>query len=79
MATVYQDLGDHGDDQRVRLIAERVQAGNKVGFLVDNDEKADCYVAKLQQACACVVLFRGRLSSADLTDVVFVKVGPRFQ
>lgn len=43
----YADLADLSEDTRIQLIGEQAKLGKRVGFVVDNDEKADRYIAKL--------------------------------
>jgi len=43
----YADIANLQEDQRIALIGEQAMKGQRVGFVVEDDEKADRYVAKL--------------------------------
>jgi hypothetical protein len=45
----YIDAFNLTEDQRCRLIAERVTAGEVVGFMVETDAKADRYMRRIKK------------------------------
>lgn len=45
--TAYADVADHPEDDRIRMIGKAASAGALVGFIVEDDPKADRYIAKL--------------------------------
>jgi hypothetical protein len=47
---IYRVLHQHGEDERIALIGQTATCGRAVGFVVEDDAKADRYVAKLQGA-----------------------------
>lgn len=46
--TVFADMGDFAEDDRITAIGQAAMKGNLVGFIVEDDEKADRYVKKLR-------------------------------
>lgn len=45
--TIYADLGDLPEDDRIRLIGQQASEGKEVAFVVETHKKADRYVRKL--------------------------------
>ena len=45
--TAYADLGDFAENDQIEAIGRTASGGALVGFIVDDDEKADRYIAKL--------------------------------
>ena len=43
----FADLADLPEDERIAAIAKVAESGETVGFVVENDKKADRYVKKL--------------------------------
>jgi hypothetical protein len=76
--SVFVDLpGALFEAQRIQLIAERVRAGVHVGFLVDDDAKAEWYLEQLRAVCAFDVEFRGVVRGAGVTDAVLLRLKGR--
>lgn len=72
--TKFQDLGDREEDERIDIIAHTITAHRMiVGFVVENDAKADRYVRKLQEKARVRVL--GRYPGPS-PNTVMVRVGP---
>jgi hypothetical protein len=69
----FADLADLPEDDRIRIIAEAVEAGQVVGFFVDDDPKADRYIRKLGARVRVIE----RKANVLVKGTVFVKVGPR--
>lgn len=69
----FADLADLPEDERIRLIAEAAQAGQIVGFFVDDDMKADRYIRKLGTRVRVIE----RKADVLVNGTVFVKVGPQ--
>lgn len=69
----YADLYELPEDERVRVIAEAAALGNIVGFVVEDDAKADRYVAKLN---AYPVRIVDRMPG-PVKNTVMVRVGPK--
>ena len=44
----YADIADLPEDERITLIGQRAETGERVGFFVEDDAKADRYMTKLQ-------------------------------
>jgi hypothetical protein len=60
----FLDMSPMTEDQRIKIIAEALNQGKVVGFVVDlengNHEKGDRYLQKLEVLCpAARVTFRG--------------------
>lgn len=55
----FADLGDLPEDTRIKVIAETAAAGEVVGFVVENDAKADRYIKKLGKFPLVRVSYRG--------------------
>lgn len=69
----YADLAGLPEDVRIRAIADAAAAGNIVGFIVDDDAKADRYIEKLK---AYPVRFIDR-KVGPVEKTVMVRVGPK--
>jgi hypothetical protein len=69
----FADLAGLPEDDRIRIIAEAVEAGQVVGFFVDDDAKADRYIRKLGTRVRVIE----RKANVLVKGTVFVKVGPR--
>lgn len=75
--TIYADLADLPEDDRITAIGTAATAGDLVGFFVDDDEKADRYLRKLTERFPLVrVVSRGGPNDF-LKGTVFVRVGPK--
>ena len=70
----YADLYELPEDERIRVIAEAAAAGNVVGFVVEDETKADRYVNKLAAYSKVRVIDRG---AGPVKDTVMVRVGPK--
>lgn len=71
MVKGFADLAHLPEDDRILIIGETAQAGNRVGFFVEDDAKADRYIRKLTERFRVEVIER----KADLIkNTVFVKV-----
>lgn len=70
--TVYSDLGDLDEDDRIQIIADTAGTGATVGFVVEDDRKADRYVRKLG-TYRVRVIDRG---PGPVPGSVLVRVGP---
>lgn len=58
--TAFVDMGDFSEDERIQTIGRTVEnAGGIVGFVVEDDAKADRYIKKLVKAHAVHVVDRG--------------------
>lgn len=69
----FADLADLPEDERIRIIAQTAQAGEIVGFVVDDEPKADRYIRKLR-AYPVRIIDRG---PGPVKDTVMVRVGPK--
>lgn len=69
----FADLADLPEDERIRMIAATAESGQIVGFVVDDDTKADRYIVKLG-AYPVRVIDRG---VGPVANTVLVRVGPR--
>ena len=69
----YADLYNLPEDERIQAIAATAAAGNIVGFIVETDEKADRYCAKLK-AFPVRVIDR---SPGPVRNTIMVRVGPK--
>ena len=76
MAEGFADLADLPEDDRIEIIGRTAEAGKKVAFVVDDDEKADRYVRKLIERHAVRVLSRGP-GPVKSTVVTVGPIGPR--
>ena len=70
----FADLADRPEDERIAIIG-KTATEHTVGFFVDDNEKADRYVAKLLKGWAVRVI--ERRENLLVKGTVFVKVGPR--
>lgn len=70
----YADLGDMKEDERIELIGHRVADHHEqVAFIVEDDAKADRYIAKVTARFPGVaVKSRGRGPTADTIAVVLI-------
>lgn len=71
--TVYADLFDLRERERIDLIGRTATDGHVVGFIVEDDAKADRYLAQLHERFKIRVVERG---VGPVENTVFVKVGP---
>lgn len=70
----YADLYELPEDERIRVIAETVAAGQVVGFVVDDDgKKADRYIAKLARYPVRII----DQQPGPVPKTVIVRVGPK--
>lgn len=69
----YADLADLPEDERIAVIARVAAAGQIVGFVVDDDPKADRYIKKLS-ALPVRIIDRGQ---GPVKGTVLVRVGPK--
>jgi hypothetical protein len=72
-AFAYSDLADMPEDDRIRLMAGVVEAGKVIGFVVEDDEKADRYIKKLR-AYAVRIIDR---KPGPIKGSILVRVGPK--
>lgn len=72
-AKAFADLGDLPEDERIWLIAGTAAQGHVIAFIVEDDAKADRYVAKL---AAYPVRIIDR-SSGPVKGTIAVRVGPQ--
>ena len=70
----YADLGDLPEDDRIKVIAETAASGEIVGFVVEDDAKADRYVEKLGKYPAVRVIDR---MPGPIKGCVLVRVGAK--
>lgn len=71
----YADLGPLSEGKRIETIGDAAMRLRKtVGFIVDDSEKADRYIAKLKAKFPGIVIL-GRFDGPG-KGVVTVKVGP---
>lgn len=68
----FSDLADLPEDDRIRIIADAAMTGATVGFVVDDDTKADRYIQKLG-GYRVRVIDRG---PGPVRGTVLVRVGP---
>lgn len=69
----FADLADLPEDDRISIIARTAMAGQIVGFFVDDNEKADRYIAKLVAGYKVRVIDR---KPGIVKNTVMVRVGP---
>ncbi len=55
----FADLADLPEDDRIEIIGRNAMQGQRVGFIVDDDEKADRYIEKLTSRFNVEVASRG--------------------
>jgi len=73
--TVYSDIADMPENERIHVIGETASAGSVVGFVVENDVKADRYLRKLQRWFPGVrVIDRG---PGPVANTILVRCGPK--
>lgn len=71
----FADLADLPEDERIRIIGETAEQGQRVGFFVDDDAKADRYIEKLTKRFRVHVVDRQR--DVLVNNTVFVAVTRR--
>lgn len=71
----YADLADLPESERVRVIGQVAESGERVGFFVDDGAAADRYIEALTRDFKVVVV--ERKSNVLVKGTVFVKVGRR--
>lgn len=71
----YADLANMPEDARIQVIGQTAALGQKVGFFVDDNTKADRYIEKLTTRFDVVVL--ERKADVLVKGTVFVRVGPK--
>jgi hypothetical protein len=69
----FADLADLSEDTRIDIIGNTASSGALVGFVVDDDEKADRYVKKLRERFKVSIIDRG---AGPVANTVLVRVGP---
>lgn len=69
----YADLADLPEDARIEMIGEMAARGLLVGFVVEDDEKADRYVGKLVDRFKVRIVDR---MPGPVKNTVLVRVGP---
>lgn len=69
----YADLYELPEDRRIEVIAQVAAAGNVVGFVVEDDAKADRYVTKLK-AYPVRIIDR---KSGPVKNTILVRIGPK--
>ena len=70
--TAYADLADLPEDDRIAIIGKAAENGALVGVFVDDDDKADRYVAKLTQRFKVKVVDR---KAGLVAGTVLVRIG----
>lgn len=73
-AKAFADLADLHEDDRIRIIGETAEHRHSVAFVVEDDAKADRYIAKLTERFKVVVAARG---SGPVAGTVAVKIERR--
>jgi hypothetical protein len=66
-------LGDLPEDERIEIIGRLAAGGAVTGFIVDDDAKADRYLAKLRKRFNVRVIQR---APGPVNNTVTVVVGP---
>ncbi len=69
----YADLADLPEDERIEIIARTAAAGEIVGFVVDDDPKAERYIRKLRRFDVRVI----DKKAGPVRGTVMVRVGPK--
>ena len=69
----FADLGDLSEDDRIDAIARTAACGHIVGFVVEDDAKADRYCEKLRRYNVRVI----DRSAGPVKDTILVRVGPK--
>jgi hypothetical protein len=72
----FADLADLPEDDRIRVIGETAERGERVGFFVDDDAKADRYIKKLLKWYPRVEVVE-RKRDLLVNNTVFVAVNRR--
>ena len=72
----FADLADLPEDDRIRVIGETAESGDRVGFFVDDDAKADRYIRKLTKWYPRVEVVE-RKKDVLVNNTVFVAVNRR--
>ncbi len=72
----FADLADLPEDERIRIIGETAERnpGQRIGFVVDDEPKADRYIKKLTTRFRVSVITRG---SGPVKDSYMVTVSRR--
>lgn len=68
----YADIADLPEDDRLTIIGTAAAGGRLIGFVVDDDAKADRYIAKLTQRFKVRIIQR----AAGPHGMILVQVGP---
>ncbi len=68
----FADLADLPEDERIRIIGETATHGHVIAFIVDDNEKADRYLRKLEPYRVRVIA-RG---SGPVKGTIAVRIGP---
>lgn len=69
----FADLADLPEDARIEIIGKAASDGAVVGFVVDDDNKADRYIRKLSEQFHVRVIDR---SEGPVKHTVLVRIGP---
>ncbi len=69
----FADLADLPEDERIAIIGQVASGGALVGFVVDDDDKADRYIKKLSERFKVRIVDRG---VGPVKNTVLVRVGP---
>ena len=69
----YADLADLPEDERINVIARAAADGHIVGFIVDDEPKADRYIRKLAAHPVRVI----DRAPGPVKGTVLVRVGPK--
>lgn len=70
----YADLADIPEDERIEAIGRTAEHRHSVAFIVEDNEKADRYIAKLTSRFRVEVTGRG---DGPVPGTVFVKIERR--
>jgi aconitase A len=73
--TKYADLASLPEDDRITIIGQQAEVGGLTGFFVDDDAKADRYLAKLTTRFKVELVDRHR--DAPVPGAVFVRIRRR--
>lgn len=69
----YADLADLPEDARIAVIADTAAHGHIVGFVVEDDEKANRYIEQLIADRRVRIVGRG---PGPVSNTILVRVGP---
>lgn len=69
----YSDLAHLPEDDQIGVIGRTAEQGERVGFFVENDAKADRYIAKLTKRFKVQLL--QRINDVPVVGTVFVRIG----